>query len=67
MEVAGAEGISKRYARRILRLSILSPEISEAIPEGMADLGLMLERLEKGGVPVAWGGEQHRELAGRAR
>jgi hypothetical protein len=52
-EIAEAEGISKSYVSRILRLALLSPDIVESILAGQADQALILERLERP-LPASW-------------
>jgi len=52
-ELAAAEKISESYVGRVLRLTLLAPDVVEAIlagrqPEGVTLVGLMA------GVPVAW-------------
>jgi len=52
-ELAAAEKIKESYVGRVLRMTLLAPEIVEAIlagrqPEGMTLAGLM------GRVPVGW-------------
>ena len=44
---AEAEDIGKSYGSRILRLTLLVPDIVETILAGRADQALMLERLER--------------------
>jgi hypothetical protein len=56
-EIGHAQGISKSYVSRILRLALLAPDIIEAILTGNADQSLMLERLER---PLAAGWEEQR-------
>jgi len=46
-EIAETEKISKSYVSRILRLSLLAPDIVEAILGGWADQRVMLEKLER--------------------
>jgi hypothetical protein len=46
-EIGDAEGISKSYVSRILRLTLLSPDIIEMILEGWSDRALMLQQLER--------------------
>ena len=53
-EIAGVEGIGKSYVSRILRLTLLAPDIIEALLEGRAELGLILGRLERP-LPAKWG------------
>ena len=59
IEIAEAEGISKSYVSRILRLALLAPDLVEAILGGWADQRVMLERLEQ---PLSVGWEEQREL-----
>jgi hypothetical protein len=44
-DIAEAENISKSYVSRILRLSLLAPDIADAILAGRTDQGMMLEQL----------------------
>jgi hypothetical protein len=53
-EIAEAEGISKSYVSRILRLALLAPDLVEAILGGWADQRVMLRRLERP-LPMSWG------------
>jgi len=59
-EIAEAERLNKSYVSRILRLSLLAPDIVEAIFAGGTDQALMLERLERP-LPASWE-EQRRGL-----
>jgi hypothetical protein len=52
-EIGDAEGISKSYVSRILRLALLAPDIVETILVGSADQSLMLQRLERP-LPASW-------------
>jgi hypothetical protein len=61
-DIAEAEGISKSYVSRILRLALLAPDIAEAILGGWADQRVMLEKPERP-LPVGWE-EQRRAVAG---
>ena len=45
-KIGEAEHIGKSYVSRILRLALLAPDIVEAVLEGRANTGLVLERLE---------------------
>ncbi len=60
-DLAGALGLDRSYVSRIMRLTLLAPDIVEAIVEGREPSGLSLERLVKG-VPVVWA-EQREILA----
>jgi len=57
-DIGEAEGISKSYVSRILRLALLAPDIIEAILAGGADYALTLETLERP-LPASW--EEQRE------
>jgi hypothetical protein len=46
-DMANAERINHAYVRRILRLTLLSPEITEAILDGNMTKGRQLESLVK--------------------
>ena len=59
-EIGDTENISKSYVSRILRLTLLSPDIIEAILGGGADQSLMLARLERP-LPASW--QEQRSLA----
>ncbi len=52
-ELAAAEKIDRSYLCRVLRLTLLAPEIVEAILEGRQLEGVTLPALMKG-FPVAW-------------
>ena len=52
-EIAEAEKISKSYVSRILRLTLLAPDIVEAILGGWADQRVMLKKLERP-LPMVW-------------
>jgi hypothetical protein len=61
-DIGEAEGISKSYVSRILRLALLAPDIIDDILTGRADQGVMLEQLERP-MPANWD-EQRRCLLG---
>jgi hypothetical protein len=61
-DIGDAENISKSYVSRILRLSLLAPDIIEAILVGRTDQALMLETLERP-LPASW--EEQRNLLDR--
>jgi hypothetical protein len=46
-DIGDAENISKSYISRILRLTLLAPDIVEAIVAGQTDQALVLEQLER--------------------
>ena len=52
-EIARAEGINDSYVSRILRLTLLAPDIVEAIVDGRQPPALALARLMKP-FPAAW-------------
>jgi hypothetical protein len=57
-EIADAEGVTRSFANRMMRLTLLAPDIAEAILEGRQPRGLVLEELTRA-MPSAWE-EQHR-------
>jgi hypothetical protein len=63
-ELARRERVNRAYVSRVLRLTLLAPEIVEAVLDGRQAEGLRLEEL-LGGFPVEWEG-QPRSL-GRSR
>jgi hypothetical protein len=52
-DLAKAEAINESYLGRVLRLTLLSPRITEAIFEGLQPANLELDDLLKQ-FPVAW-------------
>jgi hypothetical protein len=52
-EMAKAEGIERGYLGSLLRLTLLAPEMVEAILEGRQPVGVTLPGLLEGG-PVGW-------------
>ena len=61
-EIAKAEKINTSYISRILRLTLLSPEIVEMILDGRQPTPMALKSLLKG-FPVCW--KEQREIFGR--
>jgi hypothetical protein len=53
-EMAKAEGVERGYVGSLLRLTLLAPEMVEAILNGRQPEGVTLPRLLEG-VPVGWG------------
>jgi len=53
-ELAAAEKINASYVSRVLRLTLLAPEIVEAILDGRQPAGMTLPELMEG-VAVEWG------------
>jgi len=62
-EMAKAEGIERGYLGSLLRLTLLAPEMVEAILEGRQPEGVTLPRLLEG-MPVAWAHQWERLLSG---
>ena len=54
-ELAAAEKINASYVSRVLRLTLLAPDVVEAILDGQQPEGMTLPRLMEG-VEVAWRG-----------
>ena len=52
-EIAAAEKINETYVGRVLRLTLLAPEVVEAILGGRQPVGLRLDELMKR-FPVGW-------------
>ncbi len=52
-ELAKKEKISKSYVSRTLRLTLLAPDIVEAILDGRQPQSLLLDELERG-FPIEW-------------
>jgi hypothetical protein len=59
-EIAEAEKVDRSFVSWMLRLTLLAPDIQEAILEGRQAKGIQLEELMRV-VPGVWG-EQHRML-----
>jgi hypothetical protein len=53
-EIAEGEKIDRSFVSRLLRLTLLAPDIQEAILEGRQPKGLQLEAL-MGAMPEEWG------------
>ena len=56
--LAEAEKINRAYVCRLLNLTLLSPEITEAVLDGRQPKGMILEELVRA-IPPEWA-EQHR-------
>ena len=52
-EIAEGEGITRSFVSRLLRLTLLAPDIQEAILEGRQPKGMQLEELTRS-MPMAW-------------
>ena len=61
-EVAKRDGITRRYIRRLVCLTFLSPELVQAILQGRQPIELTTTRLTELDLPLDWA-EQHRLLA----
>jgi hypothetical protein len=61
VEIATAQGCDPSYVARLLRLTLLAPDIVESILEGAEPDGLSLGKLYQ--LPMAWD-EQRRALGG---
>jgi hypothetical protein len=59
-EIADAEKIGRSFVSRLLRLTLVAPDIQEAILEGRQAKGLQLDELTRA-MPSEWG-EQRRVL-----
>jgi hypothetical protein len=62
-EIAAAEKINESYVGRVLRLTLLAPDIVEAVLNGRQPTGLQLDRLLRR-FPVGWG-QQRAEMLDR--
>ena len=56
-EIAEAEKIDRSFVSRLLRLTLLAPDIQEAILEGRQAKGMQLEELTRA-VPGEWEGQR---------
>ena len=71
-EIAEAEKVDRAYVSRLLDLTLLAPDIQEAILEGRQAKGIQLDELT-GAMPGVWEGASggaaraHRRQLGRAR
>ena len=61
-KLAEALDVDRFYVGRIMRLTLLAPDIVEAIVRGEEPSGLSLERLLKG-MPVVWEEQRERYVA----
>ena len=59
-DIANAEKIDRSFVSRLLDLTLLAPDIQEAILEGRQPKGMQLDELMEA-VPGAWG--EQRETA----
>ena len=56
-EIAEAEGVTRSFVNRLLRLTLLSPDIVETILDGRQSKGLQLEELTRS-LPSKWEEQQ---------
>ena len=56
-DLARAKGVAPSYVSRVLRLTLLAPEIVEAILDGRQPAGLQLDDLLEG-FPLEWEGQR---------
>ncbi len=61
-ELGEAEGVTRSFANRLLRLTLLAPDIVEAILDGRQPKALQLEDLTRS-LPSAWGEQRQRPFA----
>ena len=59
VEIAEAEKVTRSFVNRLLRLTLLSPDIVETILDGRQPKGMQLEELT-GATPSAW--EEQRRI-----
>jgi hypothetical protein len=64
-ELAEAEGVTRSFVNRLLRLSLLAPDIVEEILDGGQPKGMQLEELI-GTIPSGWGEQRDVLLSGAA-
>ncbi len=62
-ELAASENINSSYVSRVLRLTLLAPDIVEAILDGRQPEGMTLHGMIRG-MPVRWTEPMHRPQAG---
>ena len=60
-EIAEAEGVTRSFVNRLLRLTLLAPDIVEAILEGRQPKGMQLEELTRA-MPSGWEEQHHLSL-----
>jgi hypothetical protein len=64
-EIADAEGITRSFVNRLLRLTLLAPDIQEAILDGRQAKGMQLEELTQV-MPREWHGQLLQKAGGRS-
>ena len=58
-ELAEAEGVTRSFVNRLLRLTLLAPDIVEAILDGRQPKGMQIEELTRA-MPIAWEEQRQR-------
>ena len=58
-ELAEAEGVTRSFVTRLLRLTLLAPDIVEAILDGRQSKGMQIEELTRA-MPIAWEEQRQR-------
>ena len=61
-ELAEAEGVTRSFVNRLLRLTLLAPDIVEPILDGRQAKGLQMVELT-GRLPSTWAAQRHHLLA----
>ena len=64
-EVAEAEGVTRSYVNRLLRLTLLAPDIQEAVIDGKQPKAVQLEELTDA-IPSEWDMQRKALLSGAA-
>ena len=62
-EIAEAEGVTRSFVNRLLRLTLLAPDIVEAILEGRQPKAMQLEELTDA-IPSEWEKQRKALLSG---
>ena len=64
-EMAEAEGVTRSFVNRLLRLTLLAPDIQEAILDGRQPKAMQLEELTNA-IPSEWEKQRKALLSGAA-
>ena len=64
-ELADAEGVTRSFVNRLLRLTLLAPDIVEAIRDGRQPKGMQLEEVTRK-MPSGWEDQRDRFTASRS-
>ena len=62
-ELAEAEGVTRSFVNRLLRLTLLAPDIQEAIIDGRQPKGMQLVEVTDA-IPSEWGKQREAFLSG---